>query len=175
MGDLERTVGKIGQGKERLALSAGAQQALFIAIQEEANIFEQPYIETPDVLIGLIAVEPTRIVLEEAGVTIEKIREARRAMGGYSGSVRGRMNAASKINAIETIGSNVPFRTHRMQKMGAFAEIRAKENGQDIIEPEDLLIVLIEENGSAAVCILEAIGVDKKKLLEKISGSIIES
>lgn len=140
-----------------LSLSEATQEALQIALEEAQNFGRGYYIDTADLLIGLTHVSPTKQILTEMRVTPERIREIKKTLGGYD--YFNRLQPPSSFKAMQK-WSMLP-RTERMYKIGKLVTERAILNGKNIIEPEDVLSVILEEREGTGARVLQQMGLDK--------------
>jgi len=145
-----------------LYLSEATQEALQIAIEDAQDFGRGYYIDTADLLIGLTHVNPTKQILTALQVTPEKIREVKKALGGYD--YFNRLQPPSPPKSIQK-WSMLP-RTERMHKIGKLVTERAIVSGRNIIEPEDVLNVILEEGQGLGARILKQIGLDKSILFK---------
>lgn len=147
-----------------LALSEATQEALQIALEEAQNFGRSYFIDTADLLIGLTHVDPTKKLLQEAGVTPERIRESKNDLGGYD--YFNRLQPPTPPKAIQK-WSMLP-RTFRMRKIGKLVTEKAIIGGKNIIEPEDVLNVILEEGQGLGARVLKHLGLDKTTVFKDL-------
>lgn len=145
-----------------LALSETTQEALQRALEEAQNFGGAYFIDTADLLIGLTYVDPTKRLLKEVGVTPERIREVKSDLGGYD--YFNRLQPPSPPKAIQK-WSMLP-RTIRIHKIGRLVTQKAITDGKNIIEPEDVLNVILEEGQGLGAIVLKHMGLDKTTLFK---------
>ena len=124
-----------------LALSPEAIEVLQAALDEATSYGRGQYIDTADLLIGLSQTGEIGEKLQEIGVTVESIRGAKRELGGYESF--GRLQPSTDSTAIST-WHQLP-RTQRMHKIGRMVTEKAAAQKRELVEPIDMLGVIIKE------------------------------
>ena len=142
-----------------LALSEESFKVLQIALEEAQKIGKEFFIDTADLLVGLIQVGDVGKVLRDSGITVESVRKAKEELGGYDYVPPNRQpNAPSAIQ----VWSQIP-RTERMHKIGRWLTRKAILDGKRVIEPRDILGVIIEERDGLGARVLRHLHLEPKK------------
>lgn len=142
------------QALERL--SARAQTALTRA-RAEAIAYRQRMVGTEHLLLGLLRTEESlaALVLQSFGVTEPRMREAIDLIAGH-----GSLRRPSDSLTLQL--------TQRTQDTIDLAERLTRAFGKDRIEPEHLLLALLEIPGNAALGVLQTLGIEREYLRDRI-------
>ncbi len=146
--------------QQTLELSKDSREALQLAVEEAITHGRGYYIDTADLLLGLSQISTTGQRLAELGITVERIREAKEQLGGYD--YFNRLHPPTPPRAIER-WTQLP-RTQRMHKIGRMITERAIEAKRELVEPEDILEVIVSEGQGIGARVLNQLGVDRKML-----------
>lgn len=137
-----------------------AQKVLLLA-QEEAQYFDHNYVGTEHVLLGIIKENggSASKILQNMGVTLEKVREA--------------------IENIEGRGTPSFYQTEialtpRTKRLIELSIIEARNLGHNYVSPEHMLLGIISEGEGVAVAVLQGLGIDFEKLRDEIIKSMGE-
>lgn len=133
-------------------LAEQAKQVMLLA-QEEANTYRQPLVGTEHVLLALIRA-PESIaaqVLLGCGVTLARAREAVELLAGYGSRRHSAAGSAMKW-------------TKRTQEIFEVADRLSRSSGHPTLDTEHLLLALLEIQGSAALGVLQTLGVERGML-----------
>lgn len=147
--------------QQTLELSRDSREALQLAIEEAITHGRGYYIDTADLLIGLSQVGTMGQKLAELGINVERIREAKERLDGYD--YFNRLQPPTPPRAIEK-WSQLP-RTQRMHKIGRMVTERAIKANRGLVEPEDILNVIVSEGQGTGAKVLHQLGVDRKLLV----------
>lgn len=133
-------------------LAEQAKQVMLLA-QEEANTYRQPLVGTEHVLLALIRAPESVAaqVLLGCGVTLARAREAVELLAGYGSRRHPEAGSAMKW-------------TKRTQEIFEVADRLSRSAGQDTLDTEYLLLALLEIQGSAALGVLQTLGVERGML-----------
>ena len=133
-------------------LAEQAKQVMLLA-QEEANTYRQPLVGTEHVLLALIRAHESIAaqVLRGCGVTVTRAREAVELLAGYGA----RRHPAA--------GSPMKW-TKRTQEIFEVADRLSRGAGSPTLDTEHLLLALLEIQGSAALGVLQTLGVERGAL-----------
>lgn len=148
------------KAQQTLELSKDSTEALQLALEEAIAHGRGYYIDTADLLVGLSQVGTTRQKLAELGINVERIRETKEQLGGYD--YFNRLQPPTPPRAIER-WSQLP-RTQRMHKIGRMVTERALTASRELIEPEDILDVIVAEGQGTGAKVLNQLGIDRKML-----------
>jgi hypothetical protein len=141
-----------------LRLSAAAQQVLAAAWRESLAAGPGAPVDSADLLIGLLWCPRTSRVLAELGITEERVRCLKRDAGGYV--------QAKRFGAV---AARSPLKTRQMGRIAELAAAGVREAGTRMIEPEDLLEVLIRDGLGWGVHILETLGLSEPSALDRLT------
>lgn len=147
-------------GQSLLALSQEAQEVLQAALDEAASFGRGYYIDTADLLIGLSQTGDTGVRLRELGITINGIRDAKQEIGGYDYFQR--LQPSTSSTAVTT-WQQLP-RTTRMHKIGIMLTNKATSEGKELVEPEDMLEVIVKEGQGTGAKVLNHLGITRELL-----------
>ncbi len=137
-------------------LSERAQAALTRA-RVESITYRQRMVGTEHLLLGLLLTEESlaALVLQSFGITEPRMREAIDLIAG-----RGTLRRPSDSAALQF--------TQRTQDAIDLAERLTRAFGKDRIEPEHLLLALLEIPGNAALGVLQTLGIEREYLRDRI-------
>lgn len=133
-------------------LAEQAKQVMLLA-QEEANTYRQPLVGTEHVLLALVRAPESVAarVLLSCGVTLLRAREGVELLAGYG----------SRRHPAE--GSPMQW-TKRTQEIFEVADRLSRGAGSPTLDTEHLLLALLEIQGSAALGVLQSLGVERGML-----------
>jgi cyclic pyranopterin monophosphate synthase len=133
-------------------LSEQAKNAMLLA-QEEANTYRQPLVGTEHLLLALVRAPESSAgrALQHCGVTLPRVRESVELLAGYGSQ---RHPAA---------GSAIKW-TKRTQEIFELADRLSRAAAQPTLDNEHLLLALLEIPGSAALGVLQTLGVERSML-----------
>jgi cyclic pyranopterin phosphate synthase len=147
----EHKAGSMTDGEAMLQrLSASARQVIALA-REEASTYRQALIGTEHLLLGLIRIPDTLAAQVLAGldITLQRAHDAVKLLSGYG---RQRLPAAD---------TSMTERTHEILVL---AERLSRALGQPEVEPQHLLLALLDVPGNAALSVLQTLGVERYHL-----------
>jgi cyclic pyranopterin phosphate synthase len=146
------------QAPELQPLSSLAQTTIQL-MRAEAQFYRQPLIGTEHLLLGLIRTPaaPAAHVLASFDVTLARARDAVELLAGH-GPQRQRA-ADSPLNL-----------TERTDEVLHLAERLRRALGHAVIEPEHLLLALLNVAGGAALGVLQTLGVEREQLRDATLG-----
>jgi hypothetical protein len=145
-------------------LSHEAAAVLQAAWDERLALGADAPVDTADLLIGLLQVPRTRRLLEVRGITLERVRAARLRVDGD--------RLARRLQAVTPHPAGKSRQVQRLaQRLGAC--IVACE--RSVIEPEDVLAILLLDGLGWGVSILEELGVDRRLLGAMVGRHLLPS
>ena len=115
-------------------------------------------IDTADLLIGLLQAPKTGVVLEQFGITVDRVRTAKRRSYGYQLATRFSAVSETKLT--------------RTQQVGRVARLVAEQSivtGKGVIEPEDILEILAIDGLGWGMGIMEELGLNEQPLREGLA------
>lgn len=137
-----------------------AQRVLLLA-QEEAQYFNHSYVGTEHILLGIIKEGEGNAskVLQNAGITLEKVRQ--------------------QVESIEGRGTSSIFQTEialtpRTKRLLELSVMEARNLGHNYVGPEHMLLGLLREGEGVAVAALQTLGADLSKIREELLSSMVE-
>jgi cyclic pyranopterin phosphate synthase len=141
-------------------LSEQAKNVMLLA-QEEAATYRQPLVGTEHILLALIRTPESVAarVLASCEVTVPRVREGVELLAGYG----------SRRHPAE--GSPMKW-TKRTQEIFELADRLSRAAGQPSLETEHLLLALLEIPGSAALGVLQTLGVERGMLYAKMRAAL---
>ncbi|MBI2596768.1 hypothetical protein HYW41_01305 [Candidatus Daviesbacteria bacterium] len=155
---IEHHKSELGTQQRTLGLSREAREVLQLTLEEAATFGRGYYIDTADLLVGLSQVGITGEKLQQVGINPESIREIKRQQGGYD--YFNRLQPPVPSTAIER-WEQLP-RTQRMHKIGRMVTETALLAKRDVVEPEDILEVIIKEGQGTGARVLRQMGIDQR-------------
>jgi hypothetical protein len=139
-------------------LSQESQRVLHDAwVENSLHAYGAP-IDTADLLIGLLQAPKTGPVLEQFGITVDRVRTAKRSSDGYQ--------LASRFNAVSM------QKLAKTQQVGRIARLVAENSivaGKPLIEPEDILEILAIDGLGWGMGIMEELGLNERLLRESLA------
>ena len=140
------------------ALSQESQKVLHDAwVENSLHAYGAP-IDTADLLVGLLKAPTTGPVLEHFGITVERVRTAKRNSSGYQ--------LGSRFNTVS------PQRLAKTHQVGRIARLVAEHSimdGKPLIEPEDILEILAIDGLGWGMGIMEEMGLNERLLREGLA------
>jgi cyclic pyranopterin monophosphate synthase len=133
-------------------LSEQAKNVMLLA-QEEANTYRQSLVGTEHLLLALVRAPDTNAgqVLHNCGVTISRVREAVELLAGYGSQRHPAAGSAMKW-------------TKRTQEIFELADRLSRAAAKPALDADHLLLALLEIPGSAALGVLQTMGVERSML-----------
>lgn len=137
-----------------------AQRVLLLA-QEEAQYFDHSYVGTEHILLGIIKEGEGNAsrILQEAGITLENVRQQVENMEG-----RGTPSVYQTEIAL----------TPRTKRLLELSIMEARNLGHNYVGPEHLLLGLLREGEGVAIAALQALGADFNKIRAELLNSMNE-
>lgn len=137
-----------------------AQRVLLLA-QEEAQYFDHSYVGTEHILLGIIKEGEGNAsrILQEAGITLENVRQQVENMEG-----RGTPSVYQTEIAL----------TPRTKRLLELSIMEARNLGHNYVGPEHLLLGLLREGEGVAIAALQALGADFNKIRTELLNSMNE-
>ena len=145
-------------GRNGPALSEESQKVLHHAWVENSMHAHGAPIDTADLLIGLLQAPKTGVVLEQFGITVDRVRTAKRRSYGYQLATRFSAVSETKLT--------------RTQQVGRVARLVAEQSivtGKGVIEPEDILEILAIDGLGWGMGIMEELGLNEQPLREGLA------
>lgn len=136
-------------------LSLRTQQSVAL-MREEAHAYKQALIGTEHLLLGLIRTPTAAVgrIIDSFAVTLDAIREAIDLIAGKG----------TKRSPAAESGLNMTLRTHEVFALGD--RLRHMFNHAQL-EPEHLLLALLDIPGNAALGVLQTVGIERGPLRER--------
>jgi hypothetical protein len=142
----------------RPVLSEDSKKVLHDAwVENSLHSYGAP-IDTADLLVGLLQAPTTGPVLEQFGITVERVRATKRGSDGYQ--------LASRFTTVSTT------KLAKTQQVGRVARLVAENSivsGKPLIEPEDILEILAVDGLGWGMGIMEELGLNEQLLRESLA------
>jgi len=139
-------------------LSQDSQKVLHDAwVENSLHAWGTP-IDTADLLVGLLQAPKTGTVLEHFGITVDRVRTAKRNADGYQ--------LAARFTAVSV------HRMAKTQQVGRIARLVAENSiaaDKPLIEPEDILEVLAIDGLGWGMGIMEELGLNERLIREGLA------
>lgn len=141
-------------------LSDESLLVLQLAVNEAATFGRGQFIDTGDLLIGLSQTGSIGDVLTELGVTTESVRKAKIDLDAYDYFNQVHPSSTEEI----TTWQQLP-RTERLKKLGEMVTEKARLNKKELVEPVDILEVIVQERKGIGARVLRHLGVSRKNVV----------
>ncbi len=134
---------------------------------EAAKKSQTDYIGTEHLLYGIMKEESgiSYELLNEDGLQLEALEDALSQVSGKA------IDPSKEFEHINDINQVVAMFTPRTKRIMEISVLAARNVSQNVIEPEHLLIAIIREGENVASKILQATGVDLRKVYEELMKS----
>ena len=128
------------------------------------------YIGTEHILYGMLKEESGKSyeLLTNEGITLESMEDALAQVSGHP------MDQTAEIEPISDINQVVTMFTPRTKRVLEISILAARNAGQNVIEPEHMLIAIIREGENVAAKILGATGSDIRKIYDDLMAELGE-
>ena len=138
---------------------------------EAAKQNKVDYIGTEHILYGMLKEESGKVyeLLTTEGITLESMEDALAQVSGHP------MDQTAEIEPISDINQVVSMFTPRTKRVLEISILAARNAGQNVIEPEHMLIAIIREGENVAAKILGATGSDIRKIYDELMAELGEN
>jgi len=137
---------------------------------EAAKQNKVEYIGTEHLLYGMLKEENGQVyeLLTSEGLSLESMEDALAQVSGKP------MDQDAAVEPISDINQVVAMFTPRTKRVLEISVLAARNNGQNVIDPEHLLIAIIREGENVAAKILSATGSDIRRMYEELMKALGE-